>query len=238
MNNSPVKPSSMRSLLQENWRLASGMILFSGMPLIFSSVLAGWLLLNHESVSLWVADAGSTIVLLSGLTMAAGLTPTTFVAIVTGFFFGFQGVLFLIVAYIFASALGYGIGRLLDGGHFIHSLKTYPVAQKVAKDIAERPAAMLILARLSPALPFCLMNLLMSALKVPFVVYLLAGAAGMLPRTLLSLWIGSQSRDFLTLLESGGSQQEALWMGIGTVITVSALVWIVIRRVQKVIAAS
>ena len=42
----------------------------------------------------------------------------------------------------------------------------------------------MILVRLSPVLPFSIMNLLMPALNIRLSVFLLAGFVGMLPRTL------------------------------------------------------
>ncbi|WP_281645104.1 VTT domain-containing protein [Parendozoicomonas sp. Alg238-R29] len=227
-----VIPPHFRSFLKENRILASALVIFSVMPLLFSSMLGSWLLLNVDQVSNLMPEYGIWLVLASCLTMAIGLTPTTFVALASGFFLGEQGAAVLVFAYILASGFGYGLGRVLDGGHFMKSLLAFPVAEKIANDLREKPVAMLVLVRLSPALPFCLMNLMLAALRVNFGTYLLAGAAGMLPRTLLSLWIGNQSRDLVELLQSGGGQTETIVVLVGSVLTVALLVWMVMRRVK------
>ena len=226
----------VQSLFYENRRLAIALAFFSIMPLLFSSVLGSWLLANRTLVSELIPDYGFIFILISCVTMAVGLTPTTFVALVSGFFMGAEGAAFLVVAYIVASVMGYGFGRFLDGGRFLHSLMEYPLAAKVADGLSARPVSMLVLVRLSPALPFCLMNLMLAALRVCFRTYLWAGAVGMLPRTLLSLWIGSQSRDLVELIQNGGGQQETVLVIVGSLVTVSLLVWLVLKRVRQTLS--
>ncbi len=229
------KSRYFRILLRENRLLASALGLFSVLPILFSSLVSAWLLSHYEQLTLWLADQGSWPVLALSLTMAFGLTPTTFVALLCGFFLGFASAGYLIVAYVLASAVGYGIGRFLDGGRLSQSLKHFPVAEKVAAELVDRPVLIVILMRLSPALPFCLMNLLLAALNVRVSLYLLAGSVGMLPRTLLSLWVGSQSRTIVALLEGGASSTELFWAIGGTVFTVVSLVWIIDRRMKRVL---
>lgn len=226
-----ISPAA-RIFLKSNRALAFGLGFFSVVPLLFSSFLGSWLLFNIEAVNRLMPEYGLWFVLASCLTMATGLTPTTFVALITGFFVGWQGAGVLVLAYIVASGIGYGIGRLLDGGHFLKSLMQFPVATHLAEDLRATPAAMVVLMRLSPALPFCLMSLLLAALKVNLRTYLLAGAVGMLPRTLFSLWLGTQSRDLVELLHHGGGQLEAVIVIAGSILTVALLVWLVMKRVK------
>ncbi len=229
------KYRNFRILLRENRPLAFALGLFSVLPLLFSSLVSAWLLGHHEQVSQWFAVQGPWPVLALSITMAFGLTPTTFVALLCGFFLGFASAGYLIVAYVLASAVGYGIGRCLDGGRLGRSLKHYPLAEKVAADLVARPVLIVVLMRLSPALPFCLMNLVLAALRVRISLYLLAGSVGMLPRTLLSLWVGSQSRTVVALLESGASPAELFWVVGGTVVTVVSLLGIIDRRMKRIV---
>ncbi len=225
-------------LVGENRRLSLALAFFSIMPLLFSSLLGGWLIINMERVSDLMAVHGIWLALASGLTMAAGLTPTTFVALVCGFFLGADGVIPVVLAYCLASGLGYALGRWLDGGRFLDSLKQYDLVSRVADDLGKKPVFMVILVRLSPVLPFCLMNLLLAALRVRLSVFLLAGTLGMLPRTLFSLWAGHQSRDLVTLIQGGGGETEALLVMIGSLATVGLLLWMMTRRVKDILLAS
>ena len=141
----------LQSLYRENWRLASALVLFSILPLLFSSLLTGWLLEHYQPVQQWLMSVGAWPVLLFGVTMATGLTPTTFVALVCGFFLGLASTGYVVVAYVLASVAGYGLGRWLDGGRFMTSLHSFPQTQKVALDIAERLVVMLILDQTFPS---------------------------------------------------------------------------------------
>ncbi|MCL6269104.1 VTT domain-containing protein [Sansalvadorimonas sp. 2012CJ34-2] len=221
-------------LYSENRPLALALLLFSVLPLLFSSFLGGWILSNTTTVDVLVSRWGVWLILASSLTMAFGLTPTTFIALVSGFFMGITGVIPMVLAYSMASVIGYGIGHLLDGGHFLKSLTRYDVVSRVAEDLKHRPVSLIILVRLSPVLPFCLMNLALAALRVRLSAFLLAGAAGMLPRTLLSLWVGDRSRNLLDLLQNGGGLQEAIILAGVTVITVVLLVILITRAYASV----
>ena len=239
LNKYRKKYRRFQALFQDNQRLAIALALFSILPLLFSSVMTGWLIRHHEQVAQWLAitDVWPLAFLTTiafATSMAAGLTPTTLVALVCGFFMGFASTGYVVGAYILASVAGYGLGRWLDGDRFMVSLQNFPLAEKIAIDISHRPVVMLVLVRLSPALPFCLTNLLLAALQVRLSLYILAGTLGMLPRTLLSIWIGSQSRVLVTLLHNGGSPQEIIWLVSGTVVTLGLAVWVMKQRLNKI----
>ena len=220
-------------LLTDNKPLAVGLAIFSILPLVFSSLTGSWLLLNPENAEEFIARWEYWLLAATGLTMAFGLTPTTFVALVSGYFLGLSALLPIVVSYTLASGMGFGLGRYLDGGRFQQSLMKHPQAIRVAENIQRSPWQIVILSRLSPALPFCLMNLLMAALKVRLSVFLLAGAAGMLPRTVLSLWFGSQSRSLIDAVNDGGGTTGAtiaLVLSLVTILLLTRLIAIKYRQ--------
>ena len=215
---------SLVSFLTENKKTVFGAGLLSALPLLFSSLVIA-LLLKHQDFFLNLDLMGwLPFFALSVLTMSLALTPSTFVALVSGFFMGWTSVPFMLVAYLTASALGYWVGSVLDGGHLIASIKGSPKVSQVISGLKARGWTLMFLVRLSPVLPFALMNLLMPALKVRFPVFLAGGFVGMLPRTLFSIWLGIQAQDILVLLKGGeGGEQARLLVLILTVVSVGGL---------------
>src|SRR5690554_4361655 len=64
----------------------------------------------------------------SSLLMGLALLPTTFLAILSGFVFGWMSLPFLILGYTLATILGYHIGKKLDKGSLEFLLDNYPKA--------------------------------------------------------------------------------------------------------------
>jgi uncharacterized membrane protein YdjX (TVP38/TMEM64 family) len=77
-----------------------------------------------------------------------------------------------------------------------------------------------VLSRLSPILPFAITNVLFSLAGANLRPYLGASLIGMLPRTLLTLLVGSQARQIRVLLEQGGGS-PALKIGLGLLVMAS-----------------
>jgi len=61
--------------------------------------------------------------------------------------------------------------------------------------------------RLSPVFPFAITNALMAFLGVRVKQFFVAGTLGMLPRTLLALWTGTQAKTIQSLYQNPGSAQ-------------------------------
>jgi uncharacterized membrane protein YdjX (TVP38/TMEM64 family) len=162
------------------------------MPLAFSSILIAWAIRNSGSIR----DYGLLEWLLafaaSSLTMAFALTPTTVVALASGFFLGWTALLPLVLAYVVASILGYAAARVVDRGRLVDTISDITNSQDLIDRMREGGWLLVISSRLSPVLPFAVMNLVLSALRIPLRVFVLAGLAGMLPRTILSVWVGMQ----------------------------------------------
>jgi uncharacterized membrane protein YdjX (TVP38/TMEM64 family) len=135
-------------------------------------------------------------------TMALAMTPTTFIALLSGYFLGLKAILFVIVSYFVASIMGYFLAKKIDKGRFMASLQGIPGVSKIAGNLKKKEVSVIILARISPALPFAMMNMLLSYLGADFKKFLWAGFIGMLPRTILFIWIGSQGDNIRVLLEN------------------------------------
>ena len=169
---------------------------------IFGSTLVTTLAITWQSVlySLSISDwvwlfAAST------LTMALALTPSTLIALISGYFLGWSAFFFIIISYPVSSVIGYTVGKKLDRGKLMSTLPHESKIHLILNELQHRHQwPLVILTRISPILPFSLMNLVLPAIGVRLHIFLIAGFAGMIPRTLFALWIGMQARDLVTLL--------------------------------------
>ncbi len=198
------------------------MTLLGALPLLGSSATSA-LLIRHEAwlstLELW---QWIPLYFVSIFTMALALTPTTYVAIATGFFLGWMGLPYVVIGYLSASIVGYIIGRFLDKGKFSQSLLSHPKAQAFVHGMHQREIPLIILSRLSPILPFALMNLLLSMVQPKLRNYIWGGFLGMLPRTMLSVWLGLQSREITEIIKNPSQDPLAklgfiLLMGLSTI---------------------
>lgn len=178
-------------LLRKN-KLSFFLLLWmSVMPLLCSAIVT-YTVLQYEPYlrsftnMQWVLFYLGTIA-----SMALALTPTTFVALVSGYFLSWQAVPYMLVAYLAASAIGYQLARSADRGRFLDAIKDLPKVSDLMQAVNKESFAFIILCRISPILPFAIMNVVLSMMRIPFFQFIWAGFLGMLPRTLLFIWVGS-----------------------------------------------
>lgn len=163
--------------------------------------------------------------------MALALSPTTFVAIVAGFLFPWVYFYSLLITYPLAAVLGRLIG--LKWFHYWQKdlLGSADKYQTFLAQLAERPFWVLVMARLSPALPFAMSNIVFGQVKIPWPTYLGATMLGMLPRTLLSFWVGSQIKDIFAYLQSPQSISWERWVVILLLLISSLGLFLILRRI-------
>lgn len=158
-------------------------------------------------------------------TMALAITPTTFIALISGYFLGFGGLVPIIVSYQMASLLGYNLAKKFDDS-FIELIKNkYPSSKQMFENVNQNQFTLVLLSRLSPALPFAIMNVVLSMSRINIINFLWGGLIGMLPRTIFFIWVGVKASELSEALE--GNQN--LYISIG----LSVLIIYIIYRVLK-----
>jgi uncharacterized membrane protein YdjX (TVP38/TMEM64 family) len=186
------------------------------MPLLASSSISYWVITHESDIQNFTFQNWTLTFLLACFTMAFALTPTTFVALLSGYFLGWQAFLPLAVSYWIASYIGYKIAQKIDGGRFLKILSEKPKVQQVLKNLQKDEFKIILLARLSPVLPFAVTNVLFSFSGTKLRNFLTAGFLGMLPRTILSIWVGTQAQEIRKLIEhpSEGNISQILVLGL------------------------
>ena len=171
-------------------------------PLLSSSLITALLIQNQSYFQTLSLQQWLPFFALSALTMATAITPTTFIALVTGYFLGWQAAPPMIASYLLASMLGFILGKQLDGGRLMAGFEQSSRISLIIEEIKKRDGSVMVLLRISPVLPFSLINLLLPATGLRFSVFVLAGFVGMLPRTLFSIWAGLQAHNLAQLLQN------------------------------------
>jgi uncharacterized membrane protein YdjX (TVP38/TMEM64 family) len=168
---------------------------------VLSSMLLGYFALANPA---FFANFSPTEYLLfwvcAVFIMGLALCPTTFFAMFTGFVWGWSGLWPLIISYAIASLLGYFLARKMKGDALVELIRVKFKAADFLDNVQAQSFAWVFLARLSPIFPFAITNALMAFLGVPLRQFFVGGTLGMLLRTLIALWTGTQAASWANLL--------------------------------------
>jgi uncharacterized membrane protein YdjX (TVP38/TMEM64 family) len=223
-----------KKLLQQNTGTLFYSLLLVVIPVLASSGLALWLYHNQEVLAALSPLQQILYFLAVSLTMAFAITPTTFVALATGFLFGWSAFIGVVISYGIAALLGYAVARLIDHGKMTAFLHQFPKAEGVMEELREHSWSLIILTRISPVLPFAFMTFVLSLVQVPRSRFLLASMLGMLPRTLFFFWVGTQAQDLLALLKDPNAGTSGkLLLGALVVISLGGLYFLLNRAIKK-----
>lgn len=186
------------------------------MPLMVSSSLSYWVITHEQEIQHFTFQNWGIAFLIACFTMAFALTPTTFISLLSGYFLGWQAFFPLAITYWIASFLGFKTAQMIDGGRFLRILSEKPKVKQVLENLQKDEFKIILLARLSPVLPFAVTNVLFSFSGAKLRNFLTAGFLGMLPRTILSIWFGTQASEIKKLIEhpSEGNITQFLIFGL------------------------
>lgn len=186
------------------------------MPLLVSSSVSYWVITHEQEIQYFTFQNWVIVFIIACFTMAFALTPTTFVALLSGYFLAWQAFIPVAITYWVASFLGFKTAQMIDGGRFLKILSEKPKVKQVLENLQKDEFKIILLARLSPVLPFAVTNVLFSFSGTKLRNFLTAGFLGMLPRTILSIWIGTQAQEIRKLIEhpSEGNLTQFLILGL------------------------
>lgn len=165
------------------------------------------------------------------------LIPGSLLTLGGGVLFGiWWGSFYVIIAATIGATIAFGIGRNFARDWVNRQISRYPKFEAIDRAVAKEGFKIVALTRLSPLLPFNLLNYAFGITKVSMKDYVL-GSIGMIPGTILYVYIGSLVGN-LALLGSKGPtldpQTETIqWATkvIGFVITIGVTIYI--TRVAK-----
>jgi len=174
-----------------------------------STLAITYLAIEHQAfIRTFTALPWFGFFVVSVVSMGLAITPTTFVSLLSGYFLGFDAIIPIIISYQLASLLGFGLAQKMDNQTVIWIQKKFPKSAPIFANVERKQWMTTFLARISPALPFGLMNVVLSISGVKFSPFFFGGLIGMLPRTLFFIWLGSQAP---LLLEALQTKDQLTW---------------------------
>lgn len=211
-------------------------LLIFALALTLLASLAYWLPLAETLFELlqWINQyRGFAWLLFIALYIAATvlMVPGTILTVSAGFVFGLAaGTALVSVASTLAATAAFLVGRLIARDWVRSTLGDHPRLAAVDRATAESGWLIVLLIRLSPLFPFSASNYLLSLTGVTLKQFFFASWIGMLPGTILYVYLGSAANSLLALADGkieAGSAGRVMF-GIGLIATL--VVAIIIAR--------
>jgi uncharacterized membrane protein YdjX (TVP38/TMEM64 family) len=159
--------------------------------------------------------------------------PGSLLTLAAGFLFGVPvGTITVSAGSVSGASAAFFVGRFLARGWVESRVDRNPKFRAIDQAVGEQGFKIVLLTRLSPVFPFTLLNYAYGLTRVRFRDYLLASWIGMLPGTIMYVYIGSLFKEFADL--SAGRERtvgEQLFFYGGLVVTVVVAVYV--ARVAK-----
>jgi uncharacterized membrane protein YdjX (TVP38/TMEM64 family) len=180
----------------------------------------------------WISDLGPwgpvffiVLYILATVLFLPGLIPT----MAAGLLFGvLQGTLLVSISSISGATLAFLIGRYLAREWVAGMIQGNSKFEAIDVAVAKEGWKIVGLTRLSPVFPFNLLNYAFGLTQVSLKDYFLASWIGMLPGTVMYVYIGSLAGDLATLGSGERSRTPAEWAlyGVGLLATVVLTLYI------------
>jgi uncharacterized membrane protein YdjX (TVP38/TMEM64 family) len=189
-----------------------------------------WLLEWVQGIGFW----GGVLFAAAYVPAAVLLVPGSLLTLGAGFVFGVaKGTLIVSAGSTAGAAASFLVARTVARDWVSRRLAGRPRLAAIGRAVEKEDFKLVLLARLSPVLPFNLLNYAFGLTRVRFGKYLLASWIGMLPGTVMYVYLGSAAGSIAGLLSEEtprSAGQQVLFM-LGLAATVAAVV--VITRAAR-----
>jgi uncharacterized membrane protein YdjX (TVP38/TMEM64 family) len=190
--------------------------------------VADWAIALAQSIR----GAGATGVLIVTTVYVAAevvLVPGSLLTMAAGFAYGpIGGLLVASPASVLAATTAFVLGRTALRGWVQKYVAASPQARALDRAIHHNSLKLILLLRLSPLLPFNVLNYILGAAGVPVGRYVIASFVGMLPGTWLYVYLGSLATTAAGIAHTptGGGRARLMLTIAGLISTVVALLFI------------
>ncbi|MBP6386610.1 MAG: TVP38/TMEM64 family protein [Pseudarcicella sp.] len=202
----------MLKFLQTNKSTFFYTLYISIVPLVCSSYILHWISNNETVIQNFSTAEWCALFFLTVLTMGLSLTPTTFIAILSGYFLGFVSIIPVSVCYLIASVISYYLVRFINNGTLLNHINANEKSKEMFEALKKEEFKIIFFSRISPIFPFAVTNLILSLSNVSIRNFIIAGFWGMLPRTMLSVLAGSKGKELKSIIDSPLSSNWQEWL--------------------------
>lgn len=192
-----------------------------------------------KSLGVW----GPVVVVLFYILACLLFLPGWILTVGAGFLFGVGwGSVTVSVGSTIGAAAAFLVGRTLARDWVRQKVTGNKTFSGIDEAIGKQGLKLVLLLRLSPIIPFNLLNYSLGLTKVPFSKYVLASWLGMIPGTVMYVYFGSAARSLTDIaagnIEGGATQQIFFWIGLAATIIVATLVTRIAQKSLKEAQAS
>jgi len=211
------------------WKVVLGIMLAAAL------VVAARLLHVQDLLSAaleWIRGLGAmgpVIFVVTYVLASVFFLPGSVLTIGAGAIFGvIKGSIIVSIAATLGAASAFLVGRYLARGWVEKKIEGNERFKAIDESVAREGWKIVGLTRLSPIFPFNLLNYAYGITKVSLRDYFLASWVGMLPGTVMYVYIGSLAGDVATLGAGGGPPTAAQWVlrVVGLLATVAVTVYV------------
>ena len=185
----------------------------------------------------WIESVGAwgPVLLAAAYTVACVLfVPGSILTLGAGFLFGVVwGTIAVSIGSVLGATAAFLVGRTFARGWIEGRIASHPRFQAIDRAVGEQGFKIVLLVRLSPIFPFNLLNYAFGLTKVRLWQYVLASWIGMLPGTVMYVYLGSALKSLADVAAGspeGGTPQTVFFV-VGLAMTIVATV--VVTRVAK-----
>jgi uncharacterized membrane protein YdjX (TVP38/TMEM64 family) len=183
--------------------------------------LAAWKLplrAGVESFIAWIRSLGPGGAFLYGIVYAAGavlMVPGSALTAGAGLVYGtLVGVLIVSPASVLGATGSFLIARYFARDWVERKIQKYPKFKAVDRAVEKQGFKVVFLLRLQPILPFVLLNYALGLTRVRLRDYVIASWIGMLPATIVYVYLGSALHDVSDLFTGGMAKHSAAGLAI------------------------
>ena len=192
----------------------------------------------------WVQSIGpwGAVVFAAAYVPAAVLfVPGSLLTLGAGFVFGLaKGTVIVSLGSTAGAAAAFIVARSLAHNWVARRMASRPNLAAIGRAVETEGFKIVLLARLSPVLPFNLLNYAFGLTAMPFRKYVLASWIGMLPGTVMYVYLGSAAKSLATLLAGeaprSAGQQILFALGLAATAAVTIIATRTARRLLNEIA--
>ena len=166
------------------------------------------------------------------------LIPGSILTMGAGFLFPLPvGVILVSISSVTGASLAFLIGRFFARDWIAGKISTMQRFSALDRAIGEQGMLIVFLARLSPVFPFNLLNYGLGLTRVRFWHYVLASWIGMLPATILYVYLGTAAKSLVAIVEgdipTGNSPRYFLIAGLVATIVLVGLITRIATKALK-----
>lgn len=209
-------------------------LLLTVIPIMSSSAIVAFVLTYEAYFSTLSAIGWVVLTFFFMLTSMIALSPPTLLAMIYGYFLSYWAIPYLFVLNMGAIAAVYLLTKRGFSNNFVSFVNENQKSRKLLQEIKNDELKVIFLAKLSPVLPFALTNFVFALSGASLRNVLLGGFMGMIPRTILAVWVGSQAGNIKTLMENPetANWQQLIILAL-VIVSTLGLITVIRRAVNK-----